>query len=70
MSLQIRISYQHDEELRKVTDALAPFGLKLNIAEQKGVYKRAYLKDPNIDAMRHKSRRTALEVNKSKYHID
>ena len=70
MSVQIRVSYQHDSELEQITDALAPMGLKCKVAEQKGYYKRAYFKDPEIDGLRYRDKRKALQADMNKYPIE
>jgi hypothetical protein len=43
MSVQIRISYEHDRELQDIISRLNGLGIKTKCAEQKGRYKRAYL---------------------------
>lgn len=55
MSVQIKISYQDDAELSAIVEALAPMGLKLEVAEQKGNYQRAYLKTPATYGMRYRT---------------
>lgn len=48
MSLQIRISYENEEELRAVTDRLKDLELTLTAAPQTGQWKRAYLKQKPV----------------------
>ena len=45
MSIQIRISYETDEELSAVIDRLKDLGLRVSTAPQSGRYKRAYLRE-------------------------
>ena len=44
MSMQIRISYETDAELESIVKALSRPGMKVKPADQKGQYKRAYIK--------------------------
>ena len=47
MSVQIRIGYETDQELNEVVRRLQAPGVKVRTAEQKGQYKRAYIKIPS-----------------------
>ena len=44
MSIQIRISYETDAELQAIVQRLDCPGMKMQKAEQKGRFKRAYVK--------------------------
>ena len=56
MSVYIKVSYERDEELTAIADGLKSLPLRLEIAPQKGKYKRAYFKEKPI--------RQPLEVQK------
>ncbi len=45
MSIKLAISYETDSELSRVIAVIAPLGMKIRMAEQKGRYKRAYATD-------------------------
>lgn len=49
MSVQIRLSYESDWELDEVVRRLQQPGMKLKHAEQRGQYRRAYIKIPTPD---------------------
>lgn len=44
MSVIIRVSYEHEEELNRIVKQLAPMSYTLKREPQKGKWKRAYLK--------------------------
>lgn len=44
MSVQIRISYETDAELQAIVQRLDRPGMKVRTEEQKGRFKRAYIK--------------------------
>lgn len=44
MSVIIRVSYEHEEELNRIVKRLAPMRYTLKREPQKGKWKRAYLK--------------------------
>lgn len=43
MSIRIRVSYEHENELREVLDRLEPIGIKIKREPEAGRYKRAYI---------------------------
>lgn len=51
MSIQIKLSYESDWELDEVVRRLQQPGMRVKHAEQKGQYRRAYIRipSPNVD---------------------
>ena len=49
MSVQIKISYEHDAELQDIVQKLRCPGMKVRPAMQKGQFKRAYIKFQDVD---------------------
>ena len=43
MSIRIKVSYEHEHELRDVLDHLQPIGITVKRAPEAGRYKRAYI---------------------------
>lgn len=48
MSIQIKVSYEREEELQSITDRLQDLNLTLETAPQAGQWKRAYLKQKPV----------------------
>jgi hypothetical protein len=40
--IKIRISYEREQELLRIQEALSPIAMKWRIAPQRGKYRRAY----------------------------
>lgn len=66
MSVIISVSYSHEDELKIITQHLAPLGLRLKTAPQKGQYKRAYFKGKqvfsNVDLLEQKRYNAEAEM--------
>lgn len=48
MSIFIKVSYEHDAELTAIVDRLEGLNLRVEVARQKGRYKRAYIKEKAV----------------------
>ncbi|MBE5810394.1 MAG: hypothetical protein E7318_05590 [Clostridiales bacterium] len=48
MSINIKVSYEREEELQAITDRLQDLDLTLETAPQTGQWKRAYLKQKPV----------------------
>lgn len=57
MSVQIKLSYETEQELNEVVRRLQQPGMKLKLAEQKGQFKRAYIRIPSATVDKTKNSR-------------